>query len=450
MKKKITITLIICILTWPTFAQNGTFHLICNIDRYSNVAESCQKDFENVKAFLTDVANDLKIPIKIHDVDFYGAESKKFISAFKCSPNDIVFYYYSGHGFRYDDQDVVWPYLYACKKDTDPIDKCSLSLNWVYQEIKKKNPRLTIAMGDCCNSLIGMNEPKISLSRSLTYKTVHQPVGYKKLFLETKGVIVASGSIPKQYSLGTTEGGMFSNSLIEVLKNSRETPTVTWKSALTKATNLTLTNSEKQQKPHFMVSDGQGMFYSEGKYPDDKIVANNTTNNNKPNNNTNNTNNNKPNNNKPNNNTNNKPNNTNNNTTNSNDDKVYNETYNQEEMQAEALYGMGLIYVVGLSADDGEISEKEQKAFYDFFSETMINWGYEANNVDEFIGELAKWIENMQDSKFEAELSNSLGILKKYYDAKNYKIIVYDNLNIMVDNKSSQGYKDVLTLFKSL
>jgi len=449
MKKRITITLIICILSWPILAQNVKFHLICNIDRYSNVAESCKKDFDNVKAFFTDVANDLKIPIEVYDVDFYGAESKKFITAFKCSPNDIVFYYYSGHGFRYDDQDVVWPYLHACKKDTDPIDKCSLSLNWVYQEIKKKNPRLTIAIGDCCNSLIGLNEPKMSLSRSLTYRNVHQPNGYKKLFLETKGSIVASGSIPKQYSYGTEEGGMFSNSLIEVLKNSRENPSVTWKAALTKATSITLTNSEKKQKPHFMVSDSQGMFYSEGKYPDDKIIANNT--NNKPNNNTSNTNN------KPNNNNNNKPNNTNNNKPNNNtnnntinDDKVYNEKYNQEEMQSEALYAMGLIYIVGLSADDSDISDAEQTAFYDFFSSTMTDWGYEADNVDQFIVELAKWIENMLESELETELSNSLSILKKYYDAKNYKIIVYDNLNIMVDDKTAQGFKDVLTLFKSM
>ncbi len=434
--KKLTITLIICLIALPIFAQNGTFHLICNIDRYSNIAESCKKDFDNIKAYFTEVSKDLNIPIKVYDVEFYSSASKKFISDFKCGPNDIVFYYYSGHGFRYDDQDVVWPFLNVCKSNNDPIEKCALSLNWIYQEIQKKGPRLTITMGDCCNSLIGMNEPKMSLSRSLSYRSQHEPAGYKKLFLETKGTVVVSGSIPGQYSLGTEDGGIYSNSLIEVLKNSRENSAVSWQAVLAKTTSISLTNSDNKQKPHFMVSDGQGVFYSEGNYPGENIVVDNNNNNNnnqvvEDNTYEDNTNN-------------------DNNVINENDYVEYNEDYSESELQSEALYAMGFIYILGLSADDNNISETEQESFYNFFNSTMTDWGYESSNVDEFINELSKWLENMQESDVEAELTNSLGNLKKSYDEENYNTIVFENLKQMVDNPNSEDFEGMLALFRSL
>jgi hypothetical protein len=446
MKKRLSILFIICALACQSFAQTGTFHLICDIDRYSNIAESCKKDFENIKAFLSDVASDLKILIKVYDIEFYATDSKKFISDFKCGPNDIVFYYYSGHGFRYDDQDVVWPYLNVCKKDNDPIEKCALSLNWVYQEIEKKGPRLAISMGDCCNSLIGMNEPKMSLSRNLTFRNQHQPEGYKKLFLETKGIIVASGCIPGQYSLGTDEGGIYTNSLIEVLKNSRENSSVNWKVVLAKATSIAETNSNKEQKPQFMIADSDGKFYSEGKYPENLVIADV---NNNVNNNINNINNNVNNNvNSIVNNDN--PDNQDYNVYDDEDYKEYEDNYDDTEMESEALYSMGFIYILGLSSDDENISDKELNSFYDFFNSTMTDWGYESENVDQFTEELAKWIEKIPESEMEAELTNSLSILKKYYDKENYNTIVFENLVQMVDNPDSEGFKNIVAAFKSM
>jgi hypothetical protein len=431
MKKKIAIIIIISVLTLPIFAQTGTLHLICNIDRFSNIAESCKKDFANMKTFLTDVTNDLKIPMKVYDVEFYAKDSKKFISNFKCGPNDIVFYYYSGHGFRYDDQDVVWPYMNVCKSNNDPMETCALSLNWVFQEIQKKGPRLTISMGDCCNSLVGMNEPKMSLSRSMTYRSQHVPEGYKKLFLETDGLVVASGSIPGQYSLGTEDGGMYTNSLIEVLKNSRENASVSWKVVLAKAVSITENNSNKEQKPHFMVVDKSGRFYSEGKYPENQDVADVNDNN-------------------ENNQVNDDPTVQDNNVYNEEDYQEYEEGYDQAEVESQVLYSMGFIYILGLSSDDGNISEKELTAFYNFFNSTMTEWGYESENVDQFIDELSKWLENMPESEMENELTNSIKTLKKYYEKDDYNSIVFETLTQMVDNKNAKGFKDILKAFKAL
>jgi hypothetical protein len=76
--KKIIIILFFNLLSLTILAQNGTFHLICVIDRFSNIAESCQKDFDNMKKFITDVTNDLNIPLKVYDIEFYANKSKKF------------------------------------------------------------------------------------------------------------------------------------------------------------------------------------------------------------------------------------------------------------------------------------------------------------------------------------------------------------------------------------
>jgi hypothetical protein len=446
MKRNIII-LLFSILSFSALSQNGTFHLICVIDRYSNIAESCKKDFDNIKKFITNVTNDLKIPLKVYDVEFYAAKSKKFITDFKCSPNDIVFFYYSGHGYRYNDQDVVWPFLNVCKSENDQIDQCALSLNWVYKEIEKKNPRLTISLGDCCNSLIGINEPKMQLSRDIKYKSQHAPEGYKNLFLETKGTIVASGSIPGQYSLGTEDGGIFSNSLIEVLTNSRENSSVNWKLVMAKATTDAESNSKKEQKPHFMVIDEKGTFYSEGNYPDNQLVVNNNVTNNDDNNVVNN-------NDVPDvNNVNDNP------DDNTNDDyniytddeyEEYVEEYDENQLQSDALFSMGLIYIAGLGSDDGNISETEMNSFYEFFNSTMTGWGYQAENVNDFIEKLSKWLENMNENEVQTELTNSLQTLKKSYDDENFNQIVFDNLKQMVDNPKSADFQQMLTYFKSL
>ena len=436
MGRKLIFLVNFSILSFLLPAQTATLHMICVIDRYSNIAQSCQKDFENVKQFFTDVANDLKIPVKVYDVEFSVAKSKEFISDFNCGTDDIVFFYYSGHGFRYDDQDIVWPYLSMCRDQSESIQQCSLSLNWIYQEIEKKNPRLTISIGDCCNNLIGINEPKMNLTRSMSFRAQHTPEGYKKLFLDSKGSIVVSGSIPGQYSLGTEDGGIFTNSLIDVLRNSRENSSVNWKLVLAKATEISQENSKYEQKPHFMVINDQGRYYSEGNYPDNQVTAD---------------------------------------VINSNDENVndevtdnpeenpddvsiaddedyqeYDEEYDNSEIQSEALFSMGLIYLVGLTSDDGNVSDKELKSFDEFFHTTMTSWGYEPENIDEFISELGDWIGNLGENDVEQELQNSLQTLKKYYDQDDFEQIVFEYLRQMVDNPQSTDFQDMLEIFRNL
>ena len=40
---------------------NGTLHLICSIDKYSNIAESCKEDFKNVKNQFNSIASEIKM-----------------------------------------------------------------------------------------------------------------------------------------------------------------------------------------------------------------------------------------------------------------------------------------------------------------------------------------------------------------------------------------------------
>jgi len=162
-------------------------------------------------------------------------EINKIIDGLSVSPDDVVFFYYSGHGANPGGGDR-WP-LMGVERSGGNL----LKLSAVKDALQRKNPRLLITMADACNVFV----PGIT-QRGRTEK--NQPIGFKKLFLNYKGYIIASSSVPEQFSFGDPQsGGTFTRQFLSVLNQVQASDSPDWESVKVGATKEIPVNSPDQK-----------------------------------------------------------------------------------------------------------------------------------------------------------------------------------------------------------
>jgi len=154
-------------------------------------------------------------PKIINGLNFNKSNLLSAIDNLKPGKNDVVVFYYNGHGFRYS-------------SDTDPYPRLAMStvensirLSDVYFMIKAKNARLSLIIGDCCNSNIGQ-PPTLAAGGAVTASSpnVLSSTNCAKLFLNSKGNIIATSATKGESALYDTNiGGLgfFSKALMSSL-----------------------------------------------------------------------------------------------------------------------------------------------------------------------------------------------------------------------------------------
>jgi hypothetical protein len=130
----------------------------------SAIGLSSKKDLDNVTKTFTGLAKDLGmeiIPTYISGNGFSKQAVEKAISkpTLNPSPNDIVVFYYSGHGFRYTDDTSRYPRISLRTSPKMARSKNNLGIEEIYQQIVKLGARVNIVLSDCCNENIGIPRP---------------------------------------------------------------------------------------------------------------------------------------------------------------------------------------------------------------------------------------------------------------------------------------------------
>ncbi|HEY4214102.1 MAG TPA: caspase family protein [Steroidobacteraceae bacterium] len=237
-----------CCLVLATLPlRAATLHVILVADTSdAAIGEGAKQNDLAVKEWFTRAATSLHLTPNItllEDAKFSCEAISTAVKQLTPAADDVVVFYYSGHGFRTAAQSSSFPDFYCggtqrFAKVTDdshtksmsgkragtailgfcgatPLDPyCSLA--GVATALKAKGAHLTLAFADTCNVLIPalppLGQPKFAPSGPNPALT--------RLLITSSGSVTMSGSIPKQYSWYLPTGGLFTTQLIAALDTS--------------------------------------------------------------------------------------------------------------------------------------------------------------------------------------------------------------------------------------
>lgn len=212
--KKVLLSLILCLWLVPDCIVGQTFHAIIFANTKSpgkdgrwetGIGPSVTVDFQRMGLEMTTIAKSIGYQLKkyyYYDTpeSFSRKSLERVLTNLTCNPNDIVFFFYSGHGGRAVNATDRFPEM-VLKVPNGPVyDSQLYPMSDVYQRLKSKSPRLVIVMGDLCNSIVEGYYHASSASKGATVLSKGTCDTYKNLFLNVKGGLIVASSEPEETS----------------------------------------------------------------------------------------------------------------------------------------------------------------------------------------------------------------------------------------------------------
>lgn len=146
--------------------------------------------------------------------------------------NDIVVFLYSGHGFRFDNQESRFPQMDLTTSSYQELGDNYLAMADVFDDIQNKGACLNIVMSDCCNTPIGEEAPVSTGTTLYSRATSNFSLDrLRDLFLNTRGSILSTASSPGEPSVCEQSGGFYTIGFIRSLRkeiSSTSSEPVSW------------------------------------------------------------------------------------------------------------------------------------------------------------------------------------------------------------------------------
>ena len=139
----------------------------------------------------------------VNIVDIHGNKTspencKTIINGLQCGNEDLVMFYYVGHGTE-NTGTSKFPLMLMAQSNVNKF----VPLTWVHETLKKKGARLTISIGMCCNARQGAPgriAPTFSMNYGNTYIDQDVSKNIKKLFLNYRGDLIVTSASPTESS----------------------------------------------------------------------------------------------------------------------------------------------------------------------------------------------------------------------------------------------------------
>jgi len=257
--KKLLLFFLLAIHTF-SFSQKIQLIIFANTND-PDIGISCDKDKESVSVNLKTIASVLnyQVETKIYDGNNFSKRNlEDVMNNLQCNKDDIVFFYFSGHGGRAKNDDNKWPQM-NFNKAGQYVDDYYVPLDIVNNIIRQHDPRLSIVIGDCCNNYANISPKVIMRGQTVVddEETPNQVIN--KLFKDIKGNIIVSSSKQGEYSYSDSEkGGFFSsNYLLSFSKALNKEISGDWETVLETAKELTYKETERQvttQTPQYEIN----------------------------------------------------------------------------------------------------------------------------------------------------------------------------------------------------
>lgn len=252
----------------PTTPPPSTIHMIIMADTLDeSIGEDVQHDVENVMNEAKNISRytGMKLnTVLIRDQKLNYKEVTRSLGNLKVGKNDAIFFYFSGHGYRTEDKgNNPWPDLNLADGFT------GIDFSLIVETLLKKNPRFILAIADSCNSFID-GDYSIHTYRGMKKAPQKNELqireNYKTLFLTSKGLVIASGSVPGDYGISIEDGGVFTLAFLETFRKEVLGVQVSWEILMQKTQDRT---NHYTYNVSYPLSDGTIVNFSEeiNQYP---------------------------------------------------------------------------------------------------------------------------------------------------------------------------------------
>lgn len=238
----------------PTDSQ-ATLHLIIAANtNVSDIGPACSIDLRRIRSEFGGVSKALGLTLDEHVVsgENYSKEQvAKVLGELKVGWDDVVVFAYSGHGFRFKNQQDYYPCLDLTATAYDKLNENYLPLHDIHRQLTALGARLTVVLSDCCNSEVSEQQPLV-MSNSLFSRanTNFDLAKLNRLFLQSRGNVLATAASPGEYSWCGTNGGFFLLSFFENLRSqisalNQEVPS--WDALISKTIESAAKKTENNQ-----------------------------------------------------------------------------------------------------------------------------------------------------------------------------------------------------------
>ena len=222
MKKTLIVALFVLAVVERAAGQTLHAIIFANTED-ATIGASVESDFQYMNVEMTTIAKSIGYGLKKYyyygpGQSFSPAGVKQALAQLSCGSNDIVFFYYSGHGARAMDEKSRYPEMILTHGAWTGPEQL-FSLEEVYRRVMAKSPRLAIVMGDLCNKAdenYYHNPGAASKGATIISKGVEKT--YKDLFLNVKGGLIVTSSKAGQTSYSYPAGGAFTICFREILQ----------------------------------------------------------------------------------------------------------------------------------------------------------------------------------------------------------------------------------------
>lgn len=225
----------------PCLAESSALHAILVADTTdAKIGKSTARDLSSMREEAAAIARNAGLEFEVTVIEGRKLSRDAVTTAVKAvepGNDDVVLFYFAGHGFRTKTKNDRWPFLFT--KNNQGLDQ-----TWVYDRLREKGPRLLLVISDCCNSVTtAAVDSQVQRSDGLRREN------FIRLFREASGTLQAAAASPGEYAWSSDDaGGMFTMQFLKALHTGLASEKVTWTSVM-KAATQPMQAEGRQQTP---------------------------------------------------------------------------------------------------------------------------------------------------------------------------------------------------------